>query len=223
MKKNNDMKQYLYVMMTIIVEIYKMGMGTFLILFVPQKCDEHTCQIIELVQSTNIYNRTALCINAFTLSMIFFVYLWEIKRERWFIKNLDSDKNVMYDNIRLIANEKIKLSNSLRGLNLHYIRALRMSSFVCFLNLLSSGYIIYPRYLDISTLTSYVSFALLLLMKLSTSYNVGKQSYHSSLALSSYMTEPLSFNVLDIDEYPRDPDDLSAPLIYDYHSLQVSP
>ena len=218
MKQNNDVKQYLYVLFTLIIEIYKIGMGTFLVLFVPQKCDDHACQIVELVHSQYIYNQIGLCVNAFTLCMILFTYMWELKREKWCIKNLDSSKDVTYNSLRYTLNDQPQIDNTLRSLNLHYIRSLRLTSCVCFVNFVCSGYIIYPRYLDISTMTSYLSFALLLIMKLKTSYGVGKQSYDSALALSAYMTDPLSFNILDADEY-QVTNGAGLPLSYQYQAV----
>ena len=223
MKINNDLKQYSYVLFTTLIEFYKLSMGTFLILFVPQKCDDHVCQMMEIAQSQYIINQIGLCVNAFTLLMLFCTYMWELKREKWCIKHLDSSKEIAYNNIQYVLTDRPKIDKSLRSLNIHYIRSLRLTSFTCFLNLLSSAYVIYPRYLDTSTITSYISFALLLLLKLRTSYFVGKHSYHSSLALSAYMTEALSFNILDVDQYPQIQDNIGTTLSYDYSSLQGLP
>ena len=124
-----------------------------------------------------------------------------------------------YNNIRNILTINTGLESSLRNLNIRYIRSLQLTSGFCFINMVGSGCIIYTNYLDISTITSFVSFTLLLLMKLNTSYTVGKQSYHSSLALSAYLTEPLSFNILDADEHGEDTYDPETGVSYEYSSL----
>lgn len=219
MKIDNDLKQLFYVIMTTLLELYKIGMGTFLIYFVPQKCDDHVCQMMELTPT--LYHRIGLCVNAFTLCMILFTYMWELRREKWCINHLDSDKGVAYNNLTYILSGRWSIEKKLRSLNLHYIRALRLTSFVCFINFLSSGYIIYTRYLDTSTITSYLSFALLLLTKLRSSYSVGKQSYHKNLALSALMTEPLSFNILDKDQYPADLETDNLSVSYEYAPLHT--
>ena len=53
------------------------------------------------------------------------------------------------------------------------------------------------------SLTSLLSFVILVLMKLNNSYTVGKKSNLDDLALSGYLIESASFNVLDKDEYPE--------------------
>ena len=204
MKVENNARKLFGVVLTIMIELYKLSMGSFLIYFVPQRCGDHICQIHELTYSPNLYNRIGLCINAFTLCMILFTYVWEWRRERWCIKNLDSDKSQAYNNLHYILTEEWNVERSLRSLNLHYIRALRLTTFACIINFLSSGYVIYNRYLDTSTAISYCSFGLLLRDKLKKSYTVGKKSYHNNLALSAYMTTPLSFNMLDKDQYMVD-------------------
>ncbi len=66
----------------------------------------------------------------------------------------------------------------------------------------------------------HVSMHFLLLMKLSNSYNVGAESYRKNLALSAYMTEPLTFNALDFDLW-RENGNANVPLTYGYESLQA--
>ena len=221
MKVDNDLRQLMYVVMTTILELYKIGMGTFLIYFVPQKCDDHVCQMMELTPT--LYHRIGLCINVLTLGMFLFTYMWELRREKWCLKHLDTEKSVAYNNLIYILPERLSIEKKLRSLNLHYIRALRLTSFVCCINFISSGYVIYTRYLDNSTITSYLSFVLLILTKLRTSYSVGKQSYHKNLALSALMTEPLSFNILDRDQYSAisDVESDGASISYEYSSLHT--
>ena len=81
MKIDNGSKKKFSVMMKMIVELYKIGMGTFLIYFVPQRCDDHICQIHELTYMPNIYNRIGICINAFTMMMILFICMGVSSRE----------------------------------------------------------------------------------------------------------------------------------------------
>ena len=220
MKLDNDCRQYITVIVSVLLQLYKVGMGTFLLFFVPQKCDTHTCEIRELIHTQDLYMKIGFLWNAFTLIMCLFTYMWELKRERWCIKHLDNEKGIAYNNLQYILREKPLLNNQLCSLNVHYIRSLRLTSTVILINFIQSGYLIYPHYLDISTVTSYLSFALLLLMKLSNSYNVGAESYRKNLALSAYMTEPLTFNALDFDLW-RENGNANVPLTYGYESLQA--
>ena len=193
--------QKFWVIMTIIIELYKIGMGTFLIFFVPQRCDDHVCQIQELTPSTDIYPRIAIYMNSFTLLTILFTYIWEWRREKWFMKHLDSVASLPYDNLCHIAQDSRSIERNLFFYNLHYLRALRVTATTCLINFLMSGYVIYHRYMDYTTPISYFSFALLLLEKLKKSYFVGKKSQNNKLALSAYKIEPVSFNATNHNLY----------------------
>ena len=178
-------------------------MGTFLLLFVPQNCEGHTCTMLELWHPADPEYQIGLYFNALTCAMFLWTYIWELKRERWCIKYLDNNKHIPSDNLCNILQNRPDLDQKLRSLNVHYIRSLRITSGICFVNFASSGYLIGLRYLDISTATSYLSFMLLILMKLHSSYGVGKQSYHENTALSAYINKPLTFNILDGLQYDR--------------------
>ena len=81
---------------------------------------------------------------------------------------------------------------------------------------LSGTYIAYFNFLDLSTITSYFSFALLILSKLYDSYCIGKKSHKNNIALSAYMKEPLLFNTIDIDVVN---DRAELPNDYNYRPL----
>ena len=200
----------------LILQFYKLMMGTFLMLFVPQKCEDGPCQIIELAQTQNFYQRLALGVNTFTFVLFLITYAWELRRERWLMNNFKKDDSIEPVNLQNTLFHRPEIDNRLRSLNLHYIHSLRLTSSICIINFMSSGYFIYYRYLDISTITSYASFILLVWMKLYNSYNVGKKSYKKNIALSAYITQPLAFNCLE-DKYI---DTEGQPLTYDYQTLQ---
>jgi len=207
---------------TFILQIYKLAMGTFLLLFVPQNCEGQTCSMLELWQPVQTEYQMALYFNALTLAMFLWTYMWELKRERWCIQHLDNNKHIAADNLSGILQNRADLDEKLRSLNVHYIHSLHITGGICFINFVGSGYLIALRYLDISTITSYFSFMLLILMKLQSSYNVGKQSYHENIALSAYINQPLTFNTLAGLQYDEE---RGSALTYDsttgYHYLHA--
>ena len=79
------------------------------------------------------------------------------------------------------------------------------------------------HYESSNTLTTLLSFSILVFMKLLRSYSMAKKSKHSVRAFSAYMTEFTSFNALDPDEYSRpeiemvneNADDLDIPIKMD--------
>lgn len=187
--------------MTILIELYKMGMGTFLIFCVPQRCNDHVCQIKELYYDNDAHTKIAIIINSFTLLTILFTYIWEWRRETWFMKHLTSIPSLPYDNLTHIARDSRFIERNLIFYNVHYLRALRVTAATTLINFLTSGYVIYHRYMDYTTLLSYFSFALLLLEKFKKSYFVGKKSQDNKLALSAYKIEAVSFNATNHNLY----------------------
>ena len=59
--------------------------------------------------------------------------------------------------------------------------------------------ILYSDYHSSSTISCFLSFVLLVLMKLYNSYIVAKESVKNDKMMSAYMSEFVSFNVLDTD------------------------
>jgi len=201
MKLGTGTVQKCWVILTILIELYKIGMGTFLIFCVPQRCDDHVCQIQELAQDEDRSTRIAIYMNSFTLLTILFTYIWEWRREKWFMRHLDSVPSLPYDNLAHIARDSWSIERNLIFYNVHYLRALRVTAATTLINFLASGYVIYYRYMDYTTILSYFSFALLLLEKFKKSYFVGKKSQNNKLALSAYKIEPVSFNATNHNLY----------------------
>ena len=46
--EDQDFKQKMNVVITLVLEIYRVLMGAFLILFVPQNCNDNICNFIDL-------------------------------------------------------------------------------------------------------------------------------------------------------------------------------
>ena len=83
-------------LLTFILQIYKLAMGTFLLLFVPQNCENQTCTILQLWHPLDYGYQIGFYFNALTLTMFLWTYMWELKRERWCIKYLDNNKHISY-------------------------------------------------------------------------------------------------------------------------------
>ena len=84
-------------------------------------------------------------------------------------------------------------------LNKFYYHSLLLTSGVYFINILLMVKILIHDYHSISTLSCFVSFVLLVLMKLYNSLSVAYQSVHNDKMMSAFMSEFVSFNVLDAD------------------------
>ena len=84
-------------------------------------------------------------------------------------------------------------------INLYYLYTLKATIFTYIINLLLMIKIIKNDYHSSTTLSCFFSFSLLVLMKLYNSYCVANQSVQNDKMMSAYMSEFVSFNVIDKD------------------------
>ena len=71
---NQDLLQKLSIAPVVALELYKVIISSFLILFVPQKCDDHVCKLNEnLVLDNDLYN-TGLVLNFITMFSFIIVF-----------------------------------------------------------------------------------------------------------------------------------------------------
>jgi len=101
-----------------------------------------------------------------------------------------------------------------------------LNKLIVFMNFVNIGIVIKilnQNYHSQSTISCFISFTLLILMKLYNSFNVAYQSVKNDKMMSAYMSEFVSFNVLDKDyletleddkkddDYEDDDEDITRP------------
>lgn len=126
-------------------------------------------------------------------------YFYELKRENWSIKYLDINNNVSDNNLKSIIVNEPKLDKQMDRLNLRYRNIVCITIFLYFVNLCLTIRLLNKNYHSSSTLSCFASFSLLVMMKLYNSFSVAYNSVKSDKMMSAYMSEFVSFNVLDSD------------------------
>ena len=66
-QNDQDFKQKMGVMSTLLLEFYRVLMGAFLIVFVPQKCGDSICSMDENMNRNSFLAQTAISFNALTM------------------------------------------------------------------------------------------------------------------------------------------------------------
>jgi len=195
----DDMKQRFKVSGIFILQVYKVMTGTMLSIFLPQNCEDKMCSLTENYHNSEVYHRIVFLWNSFSVFLFLCSYLIEIYREEWCVKYLDIDNNYPDNSLKhIIVKEKV-LDQKMDKLNYYYYRMLSINAFVYFINLLLTIKMINDNYYNSSTVSCFISFSLLVLMKLYNSLNVGYQSVKNDKMTSAYMSEFVSYNVLDTD------------------------
>ena len=218
---SQDLTQRIKVGAIFLLQIYKVTTGTMLSLFVPQACstsdgsssegDVRICSLQENFENADGYHKMVLYWNMFSMFTFFTYYLVELRREEWAIQYLDIDNNKPDNSLKEIIKTEPALDKWMDRLNLLYYRTLMFNCGTYGINLGLSAKLVKDGYHSSSTLSCFASFALLVLMKLYNSLEVARQSVKNDKMTSAYMSEFVSFNVLDEDYVKAKADQEDVP------------
>jgi len=191
------------------LQLYKITTGTLLTLFIPQKCDSfnnstgvietNICSLNDNYENNNVYHKKTLYWNIFTMTLFLGYYIIELYRENWSIQYLDIDNDKPDNSLKEIIKNYKELDVKMDRVNLYYYYTVKATIVSYFINLLLMIKILKDDYHSSTTLSCFMSFSLLVLMKLYNSYTVANQSVQNDKMMSAYMSEFVSFNVIDKD------------------------
>ena len=190
------------------LQIYKILTGTLLTVFVPQSCEtlletntteNRICTLTQNFENNDLYHKKTLYWNITTMVLFLGYYMIELKRENWSIKYLDIDNNKPDNSLKEIIKNEPALDKYMDRLNIYYYNFLLATIFAYIVNVGLMVKILYTDYHSSSTISCFMSFILLVLMKLYNSFVVARESIKNDKMMSAYMGEFVSYNVLDSD------------------------
>ena len=172
--------------------------SSLLVLFVPQKCDDHVCAMSEnMVWMDSLYN-SGLVVNFITMTSFIIMYYYELKRENKLITYLEVNKSVASDN-ETIGKVLEGLSLEKRENILYFDKAYqRMGYFMLLMftfNTILSGFVVYEYYLDNQTTSTYITNILFMITKLADVYST--VNTERNIFYSAYMKGKIQFNDVD--------------------------
>jgi len=173
-------------------------MGCFTSVFVSHLCGEKECSLYESVTPNTFFGIMTLFINLLAFILLSILFIFELYRENWFIKNFDKDENLPETYLQVIidteTNEKLTKMNKI------YNKLTMITIAFFIINIIISGAFLYENYRSISTLTAFVSFTLLLVQKIQYSFYISRIDSRTNIsAHSAFMTLPHRFNTIDKD------------------------
>jgi hypothetical protein len=200
MKLDIDSKQRIKILVLFLLQSYKVVMGSMLLVFVPRKCGDDVCTVSQNLSTDDTFNRVALGFNFTSIFFFFLTYLIELRRENFCVHQFDINHDVGDNNLAIILKNKPKLLKSLHYHNNLYYKITASTFFVYLTNFILSDIVLYndETFWRIG-LAPYFSYILLILMKLYNCYYISSHSRLNDKALSAYITEFSSFNVIDFD------------------------
>lgn len=196
--ESQDNKQKMNVALTLVLEFYRVMMGAFLLVFVPQKCGTDLCSLSEHINSNSAFNKGIFGLNAFTLFLFLILYGVEVKREHKLIHYLEVNRTKPVDNEsvgeELHKIEKSKIQKIWNLDSIYYYLGLS-ASFVYLVNAVLSTIIIADKYYDSKTITVLATNILFMGMKVYDVYSICNTK--KNVFYSAYLTSRVQFNDVD--------------------------
>lgn len=209
-QNDQDFMQKVNVFLTLILEFYRVLMGAFLIVFVPQQCGEQACSMNENISREDDLTKVAVSLNSITMAMFLFLYFIEVKRENKLISYLEVNKFTALDNKSVgEALEKISTSKkeAIWKLDKHYQNIGYSSTISFLLNAVISSVVIYNHYLDSKTVTVYLTNLLFMGSKVYDVYSTVNTD--KNIFYSAYLKNKVQFNDVDPDKLISDEDNIN--------------
>jgi hypothetical protein len=225
MKVSQNVYQKLMIFVLMGLDIYRILIGSFFSIFVPQRCDvkntitgsnsttvevitsSHTCELKENISDLTTYNWFVLGLNAFTALSIAIAFIWEFKRETWMINHLDVNPEKPDNNLDdefAMKNEEDKpipkyesMKASLLKKNKIYYYLFLTVAITATLNFGFSLALMILYYDGFKTMTTFSTNALLIFMRVQKSLSIAKTCEKELKAQSVFLSEPVAFNTID--------------------------
>jgi hypothetical protein len=199
MKLTTDNKQRIMTIIKFILELYKMMMGTFLVLFVPQDCNNNICSITQNIKKTEPLYIFSNIFNFITFIVVFNFYKNELQRENWCIEYLDIDNKKSNNNLDLQIEKYPEIKNNMLIINKKYLRSIYLALYMLIFNFIISTITIKDNNAGSNSYTTIFSFFILVIYKFINALNIGKNSVNNETALSAYLKTPTIYNCIDED------------------------
>lgn len=184
-----------------ILEIYRVLMGTLLLLFVPQKCGNDLCSMSQILLKSDATYIGNVSVNVATFIAFVVMYVTELRRENKMISYLEVNKEFPCDN-DAVGEALLLLPEAKRQVVLNLDNSYQKACYVaaCFYiaNSIYSGFTLYDNFYDSKTTTAFVTNLLFLVGKLVDVY--GLANTETNIFYSAYLKEKVQYNYADPDK-----------------------
>lgn len=202
---DQDFKQKTGSYIAFTLELYRVFMGTLLLFFVPQKCDDELCNFSQIINKSDAMHVGNISVNLATFVAFFAMYVIELRRENKMISYLEVNKEFPSDNdavgeaLLLLPEKKRNVVLNLDG---SYQKACYIAAFFYLANSIYSGFTIYDNYYDSKTTTVFVTNLLFLVGKLVDVY--GLANTETNIFYSAYLKDKVQYNYADPDKVKKE-------------------
>ena len=113
----------------------------------------------------NTFHQACLSFNYISVILFTICYIIELKRENWCVEYLDINKDFSDNHLENVIGDRPELKKQIMTINNRYYISTRITMGFYVINLILSSIYIFFKSLGLTTLTSYLSFVLLIVMK----------------------------------------------------------
>ena len=207
------------------IDLYRIIVGTLLILSIPQICDKNICTIEESFKET--YDNF-LIINEICLISFITLCIIEINREYTFIKYLEVNDTKPTDKDTVIEYFKDNLTRQcykiIKFNDMFYKACFYETSFIFFINCIISAYVIFKKIYELNTFLALTTNIILTGLKLTEVY--GNISAPSGVYYSAFLVQKTQYNDIDPDFIKKNHSPRSMYMLNKYSNIfkkKVSP
>ena len=196
-----NQKEYIQLIISNAIEIFKVFMACLLSVFVPQHCPETgtTCTLEDNFKNLTIFNEFVVAFNFITLFVFLNLYRVQNKRETYMISHLDVNPEIPDNALEESLKNNQKILERISGLN-HKLYNWTIGCVICHIfNTVFSGILIFYYFYDgFKSVTTLLTNFLLVCNKLYLCYDVSDRSINpKTRALSCNKSEYASYNDID--------------------------
>ena len=201
---SQDFQQQTNMIISVSLELYRVMISSLLIIFVPQRCDDHVCSLMENLHSDNNTYFIGLIINYLTGIAFVIMYIFEMRREEKLIKLLEVNNTISTDNesvskrLDIFPEEK---RQKLFAMDSHYQYASYSVMCIYAVNIIFSGIVINDYSLGNQTLVIFLTNLLFMITKLSNVYIIINTD--KNIFFSAYLNTKVQFNDIDPHELEK--------------------
>jgi hypothetical protein len=198
---DQDFTQKMNVYISFVFELYRVIMGSFLILFVPQKCGEDLCTMLEPIGAGDKLADAAFGVNIATFCMFLCMYYAEITRENKMITYLHvnveepCDDEAVGEALQRLPAEK---KQDILLWDKRYLRTGQVALVGFIANAALSSTVIYSNFMDSKTTSALITNILFMILKINETYSITNTS--ENIFYSAYLNERVQFNDVDPDK-----------------------
>lgn len=202
---NQDSKQHINSTITFLIEIYRVIMGSFLVIFIPQECNGQLCSFNENISPKEDIKTICLYINLITFLSLLITYIIEYYRELSLIKYLEvnrfktNDNDSIGETLMFLPDKK---KEKLWKIDKNYKNAAYVSLGFFLINSILSCISIFTHFLDSKTITVLLTNFLFIIFKIYDIYVTVNTK--KNIFFSAYLKKKIQFNDVDEDYRIKD-------------------